>query len=69
MSTTRRTNPVYVRNSPAATDALRVAGHLTQTLVAVLVLYYLGRLVVGMVGRRKKDSFIVGSSAPVGPPA
>ena len=40
-----------------------MAGHLTQTLVAVLVLYYLGRLIVGMVGSRKKDSFIVGSSA------
>jgi NADH-quinone oxidoreductase subunit H len=48
---------------PPATDALRLAGHITQTLIATLVVYYVGRIVVGMIGRRKKDRFIVGSSA------
>lgn len=48
---------------PAATDGLRVAGHVTQALVAVVLTYYFARVVAGLFGTREKVSFIVGSSA------
>ena len=48
---------------PAASDALRLAGHITQAFVAVVVTYFIGRIVFGMFGRRTKDRFVVGSSA------
>jgi NADH-quinone oxidoreductase subunit H len=48
---------------PAATDALKLAGNITQAVVAVLATYYLARLVLGMIGTRPKDRFVVGSAA------
>ena len=48
---------------PAATDGLKIAADITQALVAVVMAYFVARLVVGMFGTRKHTKWIVGSSA------
>jgi NADH-quinone oxidoreductase subunit H len=47
----------------SATDGLKVAADITQAVVAVVMAYFVARLVVGMFGTRTRRTFIVGSSA------
>jgi NADH-quinone oxidoreductase subunit H len=48
---------------PDGTDAFRLVGHITQAIVAVTIVYLVFRAIAGMLTRREKDHFVVGSSA------
>jgi NADH-quinone oxidoreductase subunit H len=50
---------------PAASDALKVAGDLTQALLAVAIPYFLGRMLIGFLSPIKHLRTLLGSSAGV----